>query len=136
MKSLSQSTGAARGSHKPPQDSQTGIISLPADADFNAVFDSSGEALLVADTTGVIHKFNERARGLLRIGVVDEQRQRPNRKPGKSRGIFDQRRRHPFGQQRHPLMDQPADRLDRLRRHPQEQPVLVVLKPRADAILQ
>lgn len=34
---------------------------------FNAVFDSSGEALLVVDTMGVIHRSNERARELLRI---------------------------------------------------------------------
>lgn len=40
---------------------------LPAGAAFNAVFDSSAEALLVVDPTGVIYKANRRARELLRL---------------------------------------------------------------------
>jgi signal transduction histidine kinase len=47
--------------------SQTGIISVQPDVGFNAVFDSSGEALLVVDPTGVIERSNQRARELLRI---------------------------------------------------------------------
>ncbi len=38
-----------------------------ADAGFRAVFDSSGEALLVVDATGVIQKANQRARDVLKM---------------------------------------------------------------------
>src|SRR5271154_5365386 len=38
-----------------------------ADEAFNAVFDSSGEALVVIDSTGLIHRANRRARELLRF---------------------------------------------------------------------
>jgi len=38
-----------------------------ADAGFRAVFDSSGEALLVIDAAGAIHKANQRARDVLRV---------------------------------------------------------------------
>lgn len=38
-----------------------------ADAAFNAVFDSSGEALVLIDSAGVIQKANRRARELLRL---------------------------------------------------------------------
>jgi two-component system NtrC family sensor kinase len=40
---------------------------VQADEAFNAVFDSSGEALVVIDSTGVIHRANRRARELLRL---------------------------------------------------------------------
>ena len=42
-------------------------VHLPASAAFNAVFDSSAEALLVVDSTGVIYKANRRAREILRL---------------------------------------------------------------------
>jgi len=42
-------------------------LHLPAGAAFNAVFDSSAEALLVVDSTGVIFKANRHARELLRL---------------------------------------------------------------------
>jgi two-component system NtrC family sensor kinase len=41
------------------------------DAAFSAVFDSSGEALLLLDSTGVIQRANKRARELLRLKEVD-----------------------------------------------------------------
>jgi signal transduction histidine kinase/CheY-like chemotaxis protein len=41
------------------------------DAAFNAVFDSSGEALLLLDSTGIIHRANEQARELLRLKETD-----------------------------------------------------------------
>ena len=65
--SLAQSidiTGAPRTNL---EDSKAGIISLQTAATFNAVFDSSGEALLVVDTNGVIQRSNGRARQLLGI---------------------------------------------------------------------
>jgi PAS domain S-box-containing protein len=43
------------------------MVQLFAEAGFNAVFDSSGEALVVVDSTGVIQKANQRARDLLRL---------------------------------------------------------------------
>ena len=42
-------------------------LPLFADAGFNAVFDSSGEALLVVDRKGLIQQANRRARELLRL---------------------------------------------------------------------
>lgn len=42
-------------------------LHAPTDAAFNAVFDSSAEALLLLDSAGVIHKANRRARELLRL---------------------------------------------------------------------
>lgn len=65
--SRSQPIDAAGTPRKNSGDSKAGIISLQADLGFNAVFDSSGEALLVVDTTGVIQRSNQRARELLRI---------------------------------------------------------------------
>jgi signal transduction histidine kinase/CheY-like chemotaxis protein len=40
---------------------------IPTDAAFNAVFDSSGEALVLIDSAGVIQRANHRARELLRL---------------------------------------------------------------------
>ncbi len=42
-------------------------VHLPAGAAFGAVFDSSGEALLVVGYSGLIYKANQRARELLRL---------------------------------------------------------------------
>ena len=47
---------------------------IPADAAFNAVFDSSGEALLLIDSAGVIQRANRRARELLRLKEADAPR--------------------------------------------------------------
>jgi len=63
----SQPTDATGVPCKNSGDSKAGIISPQTDLGFNAVFDSSGEALLVVDTMGMIHRSNERARELLRI---------------------------------------------------------------------
>jgi signal transduction histidine kinase/CheY-like chemotaxis protein len=48
---------------------------IPADAAFNAVFDSSGEALVLIDSAGVIQRANRRARELLRLKEADARRQ-------------------------------------------------------------
>jgi len=42
-------------------------ISVPTDAAFNSVFDSSAEALLLVDLAGTIHRANQRARDVLRL---------------------------------------------------------------------
>jgi PAS domain-containing protein len=55
---------ANRKSFSPP--AFASIRSL-ADAAFNAVFDSSAEALLVIDSSGAIHRINKRGRELLRL---------------------------------------------------------------------
>lgn len=49
----------------------TGLARSLDDAAFSAVFDSSGEALLLLDSTGVIQRANKRARELLRLKEVD-----------------------------------------------------------------
>ena len=67
--SLAQSIDITGAPRKNLEESKTGIISLQTDASFNAVFDSSGEALLVVDTNGVIQRSNGRARQLL--GITD-----------------------------------------------------------------
>ena len=46
---------------------ESSTLPLFADAGFNAVFDSSGEALLVVDRKGLIQQANGRARELLRL---------------------------------------------------------------------
>ncbi|MGH9756862.1 MAG: PAS domain-containing protein, partial [Candidatus Acidiferrales bacterium] len=52
--------------HDRAESAGPGIIGFADDGDFSAVFDSSAEALLVADTQGMILKANRRARELLR----------------------------------------------------------------------
>ncbi len=49
----------------------TGLAKPLDDAAFSAVFDSSGEALLLLDSTGVIQRANKRARELLHLKEVD-----------------------------------------------------------------
>ena len=53
----------------------TGLAKPLDGAAFNAVFDSSGEALLLLDSTGVIQRANKRARELLRLKEVDRRAQ-------------------------------------------------------------
>ena len=48
-----------------------GLASPLDDAAFSAVFDSSGEALVLLDSTGVIQRANKRARELLRLKEAD-----------------------------------------------------------------
>ena len=60
----------ARGNSHAAQstpDPQSNTLPLFADAGFNAVFDSSGEALVVVDLKGLIQQANVRARELLRL---------------------------------------------------------------------
>jgi len=59
--------GPSRNSLHPPDSSQLSMGPLLAEAAFNTVFDSSGEALVVVDAGGVIQKANQRARDLLRL---------------------------------------------------------------------
>jgi PAS domain-containing protein len=70
MKSGDGMEGNARGdSHtlSTPPLSQSNTLPLFADAGFNAVFDTSGEALVVVDQKGLIQQANRRARELLRL---------------------------------------------------------------------
>ena len=70
MKSADEMSGNARGSSHTAQSSphpQPNTLPLFADAGFNAVFDSSGEALIVVDRKGLIQQANVRARELLRL---------------------------------------------------------------------
>src|ERR1700683_1724746 len=70
MKSSDGMEGNARGdSHtlSTPPLSQSNTLPLFADAVFNAVFDTSGEALVVVDQKGLIQQANRRARELLRL---------------------------------------------------------------------
>lgn len=50
-----------------PQSPALPPVSVPTDAAFNAVFDSSAEALVLVDTAGAIQRANPRARDLLRL---------------------------------------------------------------------
>src|SRR5271154_5201488 len=54
-------------------------VQIPDGGAFNAVFDSSGEALIVIDPLGAIQKANRRARELLRLKDV----------PGRRAGLAD-----------------------------------------------
>lgn len=56
-----------KSSHRPPAFSSN---HLPAGAAFQSVFDTSAEALLVVEASGVIYKANRRARELLRLKSV------------------------------------------------------------------
>ena len=60
---------AAPGRHSAQRTTGTAVAQQPAavtgDDGFSAVFESSGEALLLTDLYGVIHRTNERARQLL-----------------------------------------------------------------------
>jgi len=70
MKSADEISGNARGNSPAAQsspDPQPNTLPLFADAGFNAVFDSSGEALVVVDRKGLIQQANVRARELLRL---------------------------------------------------------------------
>jgi signal transduction histidine kinase/CheY-like chemotaxis protein len=69
MKGREEMSGNARGaSHaQGSHDPQPNTLPLFADAGFNAVFDSSGEALVVVDRKGLIQQANVRARELLRL---------------------------------------------------------------------
>jgi two-component system NtrC family sensor kinase len=50
------------------------MLPLLAEAAFNSVFDSSGEALVVVDSGGVVQKANQRSRDLLRLKDSDIKR--------------------------------------------------------------
>jgi signal transduction histidine kinase/FixJ family two-component response regulator len=70
MKSADEMSRNARGNSHAAQsspDPQPNTLPLFADAGFNAVFDSSGEALVVVDRKGLIQQANVRARELLRL---------------------------------------------------------------------
>src|SRR5580700_4990136 len=70
MKSADEMSGDARGNSHAAQGSphsQPNTLPLFADAGFQAVFDSSGEALIVVDRKGLIQQANVRARELLRL---------------------------------------------------------------------
>lgn len=70
MKSADEMSGNARGNSHAAQGSphpQPNTLPLFADAGFHAVFDSSGEALIVVDRKGLIQQANVRARELLRL---------------------------------------------------------------------
>jgi signal transduction histidine kinase/CheY-like chemotaxis protein len=70
MKSADEISRDARGNSPAAQsspDPQPNTLPLFADAGFNAVFDSSGEALVVVDRKGLIQQANVRARELLRL---------------------------------------------------------------------
>ena len=56
----------------------TGLAKPPDDAAFGAVFDSSGEALLLLDSSGIIQRANRRARELLRLKEVDRRAELEN----------------------------------------------------------
>jgi signal transduction histidine kinase/CheY-like chemotaxis protein len=65
---------ALPANHRPDQASlrslanpQLDMIQLLSDAGFTAVFESSGEMLVVTDSTGTLHKANGPARALLRL---------------------------------------------------------------------
>ena len=61
-------TGASHQSRHPGvQSSAHPLPPLAADGGFNAVFDSSGEALVIIDPSGMIQRANPRARELLRL---------------------------------------------------------------------
>jgi signal transduction histidine kinase/CheY-like chemotaxis protein len=73
---LSAMADPVHHSRKPVADSpKYPPTQLPADAAFNAVFDSSGEALVLIDSAGVIHRANRRARELLRLKEAGTRRQ-------------------------------------------------------------
>jgi signal transduction histidine kinase/FixJ family two-component response regulator len=70
MKNADEMSGNARSNLYAAQSSsrsQPNTLPLFADAGFNAVFDSSGEALIVVDRKGLIQQANLRARELLRL---------------------------------------------------------------------
>ena len=70
MTNADEMSGNARGNLHAGQSSshsQPNTLPLFEDAGFNAVFDSSGEALIVADRKGLIQQANLRARELLRL---------------------------------------------------------------------
>ena len=64
---LPRNLDRSRAAHRPLDNSQLSMVQLFAEAGFNAVFDSSGEALVVVDSAGGIQKANQRARDLLRL---------------------------------------------------------------------
>lgn len=66
MKNPDGMASSAR-SHTHDAPSSPSTLPLFADAGFNAVFDSSGEALLVVDRKGLIQQANLRAREMLRL---------------------------------------------------------------------
>jgi len=61
------SQSAARSPDGRPQSRSPRIPAPPVDGAFNAVFDSSAEALVLIDSAGVIQRANSRARELLRL---------------------------------------------------------------------
>ncbi len=63
----------------------TGLAKPLDDAAFSAVFDSSGEALLLLDSMGVIQRANKRARELLHLKEVDRRAELKNSCPDRSR---------------------------------------------------
>src|SRR4029077_12936599 len=68
--SASRMAGALRiagARQENPPSRQIQMIGLPGGESLGAVFESSGEALLVLDAAGIIHHANPRARELLRI---------------------------------------------------------------------
>ncbi|HXN99220.1 MAG TPA: ATP-binding protein [Candidatus Acidoferrales bacterium] len=70
MKSADDTAQNARGGHNALESSrrlQVNSLPLLVDPGFNAVFDSSGEALLVVDRKGLIQQANRRAREMLRL---------------------------------------------------------------------
>jgi signal transduction histidine kinase/CheY-like chemotaxis protein len=70
MKSADGMAGDARGNpHAAPSPllPQPETLALPGEIGFGAVFDTSGEALIVVDQKGLIQQANRRARELLRL---------------------------------------------------------------------
>src|SRR6204780_20100 len=67
MKSADWTAGNARSNPHTASNSSQAQLPLVADSGFNAVFDSSGEALIVVDRKGLIQQANLRARELLRL---------------------------------------------------------------------
>ena len=82
-------TDSRRGVRTPTSNPSAGVIGGFDEGSFAAVFDTSGEALLIIDARGVIQRVNRRARELLGVPEgVSRQNELADFLPQKGNGRF------------------------------------------------